>query len=50
MNVGTILAIVLVAVILIALALWNRRNERREAELKRGRPKGSEVDPPWKDH
>ena len=48
MSTGTILAVVFITVTLIALALLNRRSEKKEAELKQGRPKGKEHDPPWR--
>jgi hypothetical protein len=50
MSAGTVLAVVLIVVALLALALWHRRNERRDAQLKRGHPKGSDHDPPWQYH
>ena len=48
MNLGTVLSILLIAAILLALVLLKRRSERQEAELKQGRPKGSDHDPPWR--
>lgn len=48
MNTGTVLVILLITAILVALALLKRRSEAKEAELRQGRPKGSDHDPPWR--
>jgi hypothetical protein len=47
MNLGTVLAVALVAAILILMGLLHRRAERKRAELLQGRPK-HDYDPPWR--
>ena len=49
MSTGTVLAVVLMTAALVLMAVLNRRAERKEYELRQGRPKRREGDPPWKD-
>jgi energy-converting hydrogenase Eha subunit B len=47
MNVGTVVAVAMVVAILIVMGVLHRRAERKQAELRKGRPK-HDYDPPWR--